>query len=469
MSDVEELLRTMAAQADRVDPRPPSEIRRSGAKRQRRRRGALGTLLVLACLAASGGIVSLVNRAAPPPVAPPSIGPLRPIGSGVSYGQAGIGSGWPLTSIRGNRAFAAWAQSDQTLAAAAIDLETGHQLWRHHDSVSGIWFDWTGSEEVLVGAYRTAYSPPTLTAVAFDSGTGAVLWRKVFSRYMWQLGDIVVIDTSDGVLGLDLRTGAQVWKLPVGQLDATFLMPMEASRDSADPVIRRHEGWTDHRIVIAEWEGSLRIVNTDTGAVTHETTVPIKRKLDLVGAIDGKAFVVDGNELMMISGDGRSTIYTASADLRLAQAAPCGEGRLCVSEAFDGTYRLTVLDLATKRILLQMPSSVFLFGSASSGYYFISSQKDLRVFEGAGTLVKSFDLTTDRLLTVSTDLVIQLRGNFQEPFRPVPVQVGIGALLAKSSTPIGNLTVFAQTCRATTTTLVCPTETGFQVWRFAAD
>ena len=70
MSDVEELLRNMAAQADQVDPQPPSQIRRTGMKRRRRRRGTLGALLVLACLAASGGVVSLVNRATLQPVTP---------------------------------------------------------------------------------------------------------------------------------------------------------------------------------------------------------------------------------------------------------------------------------------------------------------------------------------------------------------------------------------------------------------
>ena len=269
MSDIEELLRTLGSHTDHVDPRPPSAVRRAGAKRQRRRRVAWGSLLVLACLAAGGGIVTLIDRAAPPiisptppPTPPPSslsIVPLHQIGPGISYGPGELfkpGEAFrpPQTTIRGNRAFATWRQSESTLTVGAVDLATGEQAWRHQEDTSGEWFTLTGSEEVLLCVYRKKdWDNLEHTVIALDTGSGAVLWRFAFSRNLFRFGDTVVVEKQQNLIGLDIGTGREQWTLETGPSSNTYMAPMRSSSDTLNnPLGRYAEGWTDHRLVIAE-------------------------------------------------------------------------------------------------------------------------------------------------------------------------------------------------------------------------
>jgi RNA polymerase sigma-70 factor (ECF subfamily) len=461
-----QLLPAMGSQADQVDRLPPTFIREAGAKRLRSQRAGVTWLVVLAVIAISGGIAFLVNRTEPTTSLPPpkhgAVVPLHQVGPGVAYGPGGL-AGQPLTVIGQGRAFATWQQSDSTPVIVAIDLQSGEQVWRHHEEPVGACRTLSGSDEVLLCRYQKAGSAAQ-QVIAFDSAGGDVLWRFPLSRHLMRFGDVVVIDGDQDLIGLNLRTGEKIWTVAAGPIEDTQITPMMSSSASGwatEPA----EGWADHRLAIMNVNGRLRFVNTDSGAVTFESTVTTAGRLDSLAAVDGTAFAGDGAKLHSVSASGQTVVHTVPAGRTLIRATPCGAGHLCVAEQGPQRYDLVIVDVAKKQPLWRVNTTAVPFGNANSGFYFITAGSQVQVFDHAGTPVESFSTDTEIPAFIGPDLVLRFHGNLVST-QPVGIALTVGNISATSTVPIGQLVAFARGCSPNTTTVVCPTDAGVTVWRY---
>ena len=212
-------------------------------------------------------------------------------------------------------------------------------------------------------------------------------------------------------------------------------------------------------------DGLVRMVNTDKGTVVLETTIALQGGLVSLDAADGSAIIADQAEVRLISSDHQSVVYSVKVSDRLVRASPCGTGRLCIAEQAGREYDVTVFDIAGKQPLWRKRSMSLPFASSSSGYYFISTGPDLRVFDSGGTQVTSFNTAGQTPLVLSPDLVVHMQGGTRGDDL-ARITFAIGSLTSTRSIPIGELNVYAYGCSPTTSTLVCPTETGVKVWRF---
>ncbi|GIH09249.1 hypothetical protein Rhe02_73160 [Rhizocola hellebori] len=462
---IAELLAAMGSQADQVDRLPPALVREAAVKRLRRRRSGLAWLLVLAVIAISGGVAFLVNRTAPTTSLPTTHGgavvPLHQVGPGVAYGPGGL-AGRPQTVIRQGRAFATWQQSDLTSVMVAIDMQSGEQVWRHDEEQVGACGTLSGSDEVLLCRYQKTGST-VQQVIALDSADGHVLWRFPLSRNLMRFGDIVVVDGGQDLVGLNLRTGEKIWTVAAGPVEDTQIAPMMSSSTgwATEPV----EGWEDHRLAIMNLNGRLRFVNTDSGAVTFESTVATAGRLDSLAAVDGTAYAGDGTQLRSVSASGETVVHTVPAGRRLIRVTPCGAGHLCVAEQGAQRYDLVIVDVAKKQPLWRVNTTAVPFANAISGFYFVTAGSQVQVFDSAGAPVKSFSSDTEIPTVIGPDRVLRVHGDLVSA-GPVGVLFTVGNISATSTVPIGQLVAFARGCSPNTTTVVCPTDTGVTVWRY---
>jgi RNA polymerase sigma-70 factor (ECF subfamily) len=462
---VAELLPTMGSQADQVEGLSPVLIREASAKRLRRQRTVLACLLVLAVIAISGGITLLVNRTEPATSPPPEHGamvPLHQIGPGVAYGPGGL-TGQPLTAIRQGRAFATWQQSDSTFVMVAIDLQSGEQVWRHDEEQVGACRTLSGSDEILLCRYQKTGSTAQ-EVIAFDSADGDVLWRYPLSRQLMRFGDIVVVDGDQDLIGLNLRTGEKIWTIAAGAIEDTQITPMMSS-GSSDSATEPADGWKDHRLAIMNVNGGLRFVNTDSGAVTFESTIATAGRLDSLAAVDGTAFAGDGTHLYSVSASGQIVVHTAPASRRLIRATPCGAGHLCVAEQSTQRYDLVIVDVAKKQPLWRVNTTAVPTANTNSGFYFITAGNEVQVFDSAGAQVESFSTDAEIPTFIGPDRVLRIHGDLVSA-KPVGISLSVGNISATTTIPIGQLVAFARGCSPNTTTVVCPTNAAVTVWRY---
>jgi outer membrane protein assembly factor BamB len=196
-------------------------------------------------------------------------------------------------AIDGNRVYGADPHGD----VLALDLATGHQLWRRHFKLTFSAGPGAGNGLVLVGT-----SGGTMLALA--AGDGAERWRVQLNSELLAApavaGDLVVVRTVDGKLyGLDAKDGQQRWI-------ADQQVPKLSLRGTSAPVI------TGELAISGFDNGRLMAVSIASGNTAWDVAVGQARgssELQRLIDIDSPP-VVDGDDLFAVAFQGRAVRLT---------------------------------------------------------------------------------------------------------------------------------------------------------------
>lgn len=97
----------------------------------------------------------------------------------------------------------------------ALDARTGQEVWSTTRDVFGTWLGYSEQHDVLLQSGRKTkdmpFGEPTGRLIAYHAGSGQVMWDKtngVADGVYALCGDMVLMQSSRGGAGLDLRTGA---------------------------------------------------------------------------------------------------------------------------------------------------------------------------------------------------------------------------------------------------------------------
>jgi len=196
-------------------------------------------------------------------------------------------------AIDGNRVYGAGARGD----VLALDLATGHQLWRRHFKLTFSAGPGAGSGLVLVGT-----SGGTMLALGADDG--AERWRVQLNSELLAAaaasGDLVVVRTVDGKLyGLNAADGQQRWV-------ADQQVPRLSLRGTSAPVVAGE-------LAISGFDnGRLMAVSLANGNTAWDVAVGQARgssELQRLIDIDSRP-VIDGDDLFAVAFQGRAVRLT---------------------------------------------------------------------------------------------------------------------------------------------------------------
>ncbi len=196
-------------------------------------------------------------------------------------------------AIDGNRVYGAGPHGD----VLALDLATGHQLWRRHFKLFFSGGPGAGSGLVLIGT-----SGGTMLALA--AADGAERWRVQLNSELLSApaiaADLVVVRTVDGKLyGLNATDGQQRWV-------ADQQVPKLSLRGTSAPVI------TGELAISGFDNGRLMAVSMASGNTVWDVAVGQARgSSELQRLIDVDASpVIDGDDLFAVAFQGRAVRLT---------------------------------------------------------------------------------------------------------------------------------------------------------------
>lgn len=196
-------------------------------------------------------------------------------------------------AIDGNRVYGAGAHGE----VLALDLATGHQLWRRHFKLMFSAGPGAGNGLVLIGTSGG-------TMLALGAGDGAERWRVQLNSELLAApaiaGDLVVVRTVDGKLyGLNANDGQQRWI-------ADQQVPKLSLRGTSAPIIAGE-------LAISGFDnGRLMAVSLASGNTAWDIAVGQSRgssELQRLIDIDSPP-VVDGDDLFAVAFQGRAVRLT---------------------------------------------------------------------------------------------------------------------------------------------------------------
>ncbi len=375
-ADVDEMFAAMGSYAESLPTSTPKVVRRRGEPRRRHQLAAAALVLLLLGGAALAGAVRLGRHDIPPaePTPKPTVSftSLTPVGSvqmslDVRFGSESFGA----VEIVGGRAYLAGYSPDHQLRVAGMDLATGAPVFAPVDLgrwVPGPMFR-AGPEGLLIAGHREGSSNAVL--LVLEPNTGAVRWEQpVNSRVLlWYDFGLVVVSSADhSVRALDWQSGAQRWRRPYGNIQAPVI-----TQELAAPLtksVNADVGRVDpshHRLLQIDPDGTLHVVNADTGLDRFARS-------DVEDAAsDQTAFIPHGETLYSIirfsrvvsysldRTDPPTVLYESPPDTYVQSVTPCGPKRICLvvnDQTANGRY-VVAMDEASRRELwrAQIPPS----------------------------------------------------------------------------------------------------------------
>lgn len=487
MTDIDRLFQSLQADADLV-PSPDLSVVRALGRRRRLRRtaGVVATTLLAGTLIAGAAIwPSDARRDVSPPAA--NLTPLRPIGGeAITFGTPGpqrLKS--TSTATLHDQGFVLWQRDDLVPNVAAVDLATGRVTW------GPITFDAAG------GAAFLAALPDAVAVITPDAGTpdagpfkvtaldpasGAQLWRRDFhagDTGLAMAAAIVIATPSTGTIqGVDWRSGETLWTVTDPSGSATAVLGMRSADDVTGPDLNVAT-YSDHRIVVVGSDTVLRMYDVRTGALIGSRPAVGNEAL----AYDGTVFAVRDatstvpNEVVAypaIGTDPPRTVYRSPhGTSRLRSLIPCGERMICLVEGYGtgngADAELVAVNLDSARSEWRTNSGDLDALSAMGGLVLGRSEAGLVGLYGPGRAsVLVPENSKARAVRIDSDRVLILRPGSDDTHPTVSDTEVVGVIAATGEqVSLGRVPVSVQSCSWDPRSLLCATDTGFQVWRFA--
>lgn len=226
----------------------------------------------------------------------------------------------------------------------ALDATTGAVLWRRQPG-STIYSPTVDGERLYAGSLD-------LGVVAFNAVNGQSLWQRWLPGWVYspalQQGVLVSGGSEQRLWGLDPATGDEQWS---HRLDQELVSAPRATRHGVlattyagtvvhlgpegrllwqvqDPVATLHTVVADERVLLAGWDGSIRIRRLQDGALLNQTA--------LNGRLMQAPLVAHGL-VLLISEAGEAGTFSL-ADLRWARRGAWLAGRDPQPLAYQGDF-----------------------------------------------------------------------------------------------------------------------------------
>ncbi|MEV0393111.1 Hsp70 family protein [Polymorphospora rubra] len=394
-----------------------------------------------------------------------------------------------FTRVVGDRAYAAYQLEDNRLEIVAVDITTANVVWRKQTAETSD--RWAGisalPDGVIAYADQVSVSEPRAMVVYDDDGDK--LWTHQVRGDDWVHvfdGAAVVIDrTGNRVVGLDRRTGTQKWSHnnPSDQYGnaATAVYPVSTAKDISGPVTVTGDALApdlgdDQRIVQIGADRSVRLIDVKSGKIIRSRP-NVADPDDTVLAYEGRLFVGANESGYRIArydleslGE-PSIVYTATdAQGRLDAMVPCGDGRICLLETSSldrKTTHLVAVNAEKGGEIWRKPSANAQLMVPVGDHVITRTQStpESKVFDADGDEVVSRSGVAVRLDAANVLI-------FDEDLSTYSASPSVAGLAVRAGEPVelGRLRdVWPASCSWNTAQIICGTDEGFVVRRFAGE
>jgi outer membrane protein assembly factor BamB len=474
-SNLTSFFAALGALADRTSPGTAEGARRRGERRRHRLIASYAAVAVLVA-GVAGGAAWLAPRPAPPPADPQptptgTFIPLRsvaPLPMEIAGPDPDDGSLPASVTVLDGVAYVHAGGNDAPLRVGALNLATGSPVFPTVDL--GLWDQGPVIAMDRDGLYvqgdpRDARSEERM--MMLDPATGAVRWEKTFDPFYGAIpadGVILLCVSPSTVVGLDWRTGEELWRRPYPGRTVTISggytsAPSLPSRATAGDL----RGHLDTRVVIAVGE-SIDVIDGRSGQ--SHGTVTLVDDHRFAGLNDDTVFAGAGREVWAypMTGGAPTLAYTAPEGME-AMAMPCGAGLLCAVAFSDTDVSTVVLDRSTYQELFAS------YGTAV-GDRFLTPDGHLLDLTGqvVGPTGNDDEMVSWWVSTADV-LTIDLSETTDEYTATVSgVSAQDGRRVELGQFPAGPQPIpWIHACGIDTHYLVCPAGDGFHAWQFAAD
>ena len=475
-ADLDRLFSAMGAHADGVSAAPPESVRRRGNQRRRNRITFICATLVLLVGASAAMARADLGRGTPPAAPTPrptaAFTTLTPVGAGMSMplGTSGVG----MASVSGNRLFVAGVTEQHRLLLGASDLSTGQPLWATVDIGQ---FDWPGlyvkGDAILVVGARQAGSNPVYVAMVVDAATGAKRWEVGATDLGVAVFDAVLAvrsTTEHAVLGLDWNTGAPRWRIPFADGEQPAIVQNMITPRANGLSVGSWPDIADQRLYLIQTDGTVRTYLGSTGAPvsTLANSAPRTTGTDSPGyaVYDNVLYAVGRTNEFWVADLGGATstsslTYTAPSGSSIRSLTPCGVSQVCLITKTATNVELIAVDRATHAVLWRRAAPLAEHAAAMAD----------RILTDRGQLYDmgghplGDDAALDAFWVTPGSALIIRRADFTDIHSDLSV-IGVSTVDG-AETILGRIPQVRGICTRTAELLVCPTDDGFHVWRYA--
>jgi outer membrane protein assembly factor BamB len=452
------MLAGLRADVDRVPSGSAADARRRGTRRTRVQWVA-GVALAAGLASAAVAVAGIV-----PPARDnlPASGGLSPVGRALTLDDHIETAN---SAIDGDGVFTAWRTRKGDLGVLGADLGTGRERWRTA----------LGRFEYLRGVIAL---PRAVLVVGSRDGAGATatILDPVNGERRWETpyrvtDDLIYYDdllvrqeqATGDTSAYDWATGDLRWQVraPADRPDRTLgmLMPQDATRIGR---LGLPMTFTDRRLIQIARSGEVRIRDAGTGKL-QQTRTAAPTGFFRPTAFDGDLYSADrpagGSSayrlrVTALRGSAQSrVVHTGS---RLNGFAPCGTGRLCVSDSDKaGKTTLTAVNVQSGRAAWRVPAPAGAASILSLGEGIVVAGADEQVLYAAdGTRLAA---APDRLGRLGDRDVLVLPGATGRPI--VRVSAVTGEQRALGPMPPGGLG-----CTWAAERLACADGSALRIW-----
>ncbi len=264
-----------------------------------------------------------------------------------------ISSDWKGAAVRGDRAYLASSDSKTgKVGLVAIDTDATKPTWTNPDA--GTAKRWRGILALPDGVALLSdvdYDTDSRQMVVLGAAKGQKLWERTLgdTDEVHFAGNRAVVSDRTGkqLLGLDLATGKEEWKLPDPGQGAPLLREVTTPADLSGPADVEGSPFApdlgdDPRLVQVGSDRSVRVIDANSGDVLASRANLADTSDDVI-AHNGRLVVreSDGAHRIVTFGldklDGDDIVYRTQSDTaRLTGLTACGDNRVCVLEGLSG-------------------------------------------------------------------------------------------------------------------------------------
>ncbi|WP_164842223.1 Hsp70 family protein [Actinoplanes solisilvae] len=285
-----------------------------------------------------------------------------------------LGSAWKDAVVRGDRAYLGSADYDSgRVGVVAIDTGSTKPAWTNADiGTAQRWQSMVALPGGVALFSETDTGTDSSQLIVLGADRGDKLWQRTLKRndLVYFVGDSAVVADRTGkqLLGLDVGTGEQKWRMPDPEGSTPpAVVAVTTPTDLGGPATPTGRPLApdlgdDPRLVQIGGDRGARVIDANTGKVLASRP-NVARPDDEVIAHNGRLIVRGSEDIHRIvtygldNLDGDAIAYTAqSATARLTGLTPCGDNRVCMIEGTgygDEQARVVAVDVAENKRLWQ--------------------------------------------------------------------------------------------------------------------
>jgi hypothetical protein len=467
---------------------PPPAARRRWLRRRSSWIALAAAVVVVAILAG----VALLRGALSGGVDAVEFGALQQRGAGLNL-PSPYSPYYAMSRAVGNRAYVGWVD-DKRLRIAGLDLASGNPAWGPKDipGTADKYDAMVATEAALVVVGEASSGTASRTLHVLDPKTGKHGWERTIDRddTFFVFGSTLAIDSVKGneLHWYSLADGHSLGAVGDPREDsnwvATTTFAVSTPSDRAGPATADDGGsdpsvpGDDDRLVQVTADKRLRVVNRPGTPPAERSGVGDSSDHYLV--TDGRLYVgtnespysVRAYSLDQLTAEPKIIYSSPDPKRRLDMLAPCGDGGVCMLD--KASYDAKSAQVVSRGVDGHGKN----WSRPAAGADKLLSVGDRALAVGGGSEVVSylFDPAGKQLIVDTARYAVRVNARslllLNHAPSNSPGEINLLGMNADDGSvkPVGSpgTSISVAGCAWTESTLVCPTEQGFRVWRFTA-